>query len=98
MDKEITTLIFAVLVSVLATAGIATYVVAQFAVYSVYGGEDNGTDISLTPNPCEGEEIIGIHSSCGHIQIYCKKFWWPLHCYSHCEATDNYYRCRWITT
>lgn len=70
------------------------YLIAIFSVYQVYGGEENKTNMEIAPTLCGASEVIGIHNSCCHIQVYCARFWWPIHCYTHIGAIANQQYCK----
>lgn len=72
---------------------------AYNSVYSEYGGIDdrNGINWTKADNLCYPNKIIDKLSSCNHISIYCKSYWFPLHSYTHAGAIRNYnYNIWWF--
>jgi len=93
--KETIINIFVLIIRVTVILVIILYGVSMFSTYQVYGGEENETNRELAPTLCGEDDLIGVHGSCCHIQVYCKKFWWPVHCYTHIGATKNYEYCKY---
>lgn len=43
---------------------------------------------------CGDDLLLSKMGSCGHIQVYCEKYWFPLHCWTNCGATEDRTFCK----
>lgn len=84
-----------IVVTCIVLSAIVFYVVSLQSVYFVSGGELNKTNEARAPSMCGNDPVIGIHSCCNHIQVYCQRFWWPKHCYIHNGSWKNEHHCKW---
>jgi len=88
--------------------GITFYVTSRFAVEEVYLGKVDENlygnlpgytawiSKHLNESSCAEKEILSMFDCCGgHIQVYCKKFPFPLYSWTEMHAMENTENSRW---
>jgi len=59
----------------------------------VYIGYLNDSTLELSNTACGDNIVVGIDGGCNHLTVYCEKYWYPYHCFSHCFDGDI--ECHW---